>query len=78
MLKPGAYTLTFRVLGPPGEPVPAVSYSLMGESISDPIGAVVNDPITQPVYTSPTTPVGFLYPNGTQTTNPFLIVVITP
>jgi hypothetical protein len=78
LLKPGAYTLTFSVLGPPGEPVPAVSYSLMGESISDPIGAVVNDPITQPVYTSPTTPGGFLYPNGTGTTNPFLISVITP
>jgi hypothetical protein len=74
LLAPGAYTLSFRALGPPGGPIPALSYSLMGESISDPIGAVVNDPTTQPVYTSPTTPGGFLYPNGTQTTNPFLIV----
>ena len=41
----------------------------MGESISDPIGAVVNDPTTQPVYTSPTTPGGFLYPNGVTTTS---------
>jgi hypothetical protein len=74
LLAPGAYTLTFTALGPPGDPVPALSYSLTGESISDPIGAVANDPTTQPVYTSPTTPGGFLYPNGTQTTNPFLIV----
>jgi hypothetical protein len=73
LLTPGAYTLTFSVLGPPGDPVSALSYSLMGESISDPIGAVVNDPTTQPVYTSPTMPGGFVYPNGTRTATPFLI-----
>jgi hypothetical protein len=78
LLTPGAYTLSFTVLGPPGGPVPALSYSLMGESISDPIGAVVNDPTTQPVYTSPTTPGGFLYPNGVSTTASFLIAPTSP
>jgi hypothetical protein len=73
LLTPGAYTLSFTVLGPPGGPVPALSYSLMGESISDPIGAVVNDPTTQPIYTSPTTPGGYLYPNGVSTTISYLI-----
>ena len=73
LLATGAYTLSFTVLGPPGGPVPALSYSLMGESISDPIGAVVNDPTTQPVYTSPTTPGGYLYPNGVSTTSSYLI-----
>jgi hypothetical protein len=77
LLAPGAYTLSFSVLGPPGDSVPALSYSLMGESISDPIGGVPSDPTTQPVYTSPTTPGGFLYPDGTQTTVPFLISPIT-
>jgi hypothetical protein len=78
LLTPGAYTLSFTVLGPAGSPVPSLSYSLMGESISDPIGAVINDPTLTPVYTSPTTPGGFLYPNGTQTTKPFLIVPNSP
>jgi hypothetical protein len=77
LLSPGAYTLSFTVLGPPAGPVPALSYSLMGESISDPIGAVVNDPTTQPVYTSPTTPGGFLYPNGVATTSSYLITTKT-
>jgi hypothetical protein len=77
LLTPGAYTLSFSVLGPPGEAMPALSYSLMGESISDPIGGVVNDPTTQPVYTSPTMPGGFLYPDGTQTTIPYLISPVT-
>jgi hypothetical protein len=45
----------------------------MGESISDPIGAVPNDPTQTPVYTSPTTPGGFLYPNNVQSKSPFLI-----
>jgi hypothetical protein len=78
LLTPGAYTLSFTVLGPPGGPVPALSYNLIGESISDPIGGVVNDPITQPVYTSPTTPGGYLYPNGVSTTSSYLIAPKTP
>jgi hypothetical protein len=74
LLTPGAYTLSFAVLGPQGGPVPALSYSLMGESISDPIGAVVNDPTLAPDYTSPTTPGGFLYPGDVATSSPYLIV----
>ncbi len=77
LLTPGAYTLSFTVLGPPGGPVPDLLYSLTGESISDPIGGVINDPTTQPVYTSPTTPGGFLYPNGVTTTSSYLIVPTT-
>jgi hypothetical protein len=77
LLTPGAYTLSFTALGPPGGPVPALSYNLMGESISDPIGAVANDPTTTPVYTSPTTPGGFLYPNGVSTTSSYLIAPMT-
>jgi Matrixin len=74
-LKPGAYTLSFTALAPAGGPIPAMSYNLSGESLSDPIGAVLNDPTQTPVYTSPTLPGVFLYPDGTKTTNPFLIVV---
>jgi hypothetical protein len=74
LLTPGAYTLSFTVLAPAGGPVPTLSYNLSGESISDPIGAVINDPTLTPVYTDPTTPGGFLYPNGTKTTSSYLIV----
>jgi len=77
LLTPGAYSLSFTVLGPPGGPGPTLAYSLMGESISDPIGAVVNDPTTQPVYTSPTTPGGYLYPNGVSTTSSYPIAPTT-
>ncbi len=73
LLTPGAYTLSFTALVPAGRPAPALSYSLMGESISDPIGAVINDPTTQPIYTSPTTPGGYLYPNGVASSTSFLI-----
>jgi hypothetical protein len=72
-LKHGAYTLSFAALAPAGVPGPAISYNLSGESLSDPIGAVLNDPTQTPVYTSPTMPGVFLYPDGTKTTNPFLI-----
>ena len=75
-LKPGAYTLNFRALAPAGGPIPVMSYNLSGESLSDPIGAVLNDPTQTPVYTSPTMPGVFLYPDGTKTTNPFLIAPI--
>ncbi len=78
LLTPGAYTLSFAVLGPAGGPVPSLSYSLMGESISDPIGAVINDPTLTPVYTSPTIPGGYLYPNGKATTIPYLIAPAMP
>jgi hypothetical protein len=73
-LTPGAYVLRFTGLAPAGSPVPTLAYNLMGESISDPIGAVINDPTQTPIYTSPTTPGGFLYPNGTETKSSFLIV----
>jgi hypothetical protein len=76
LLDPGAYTITFIGLAPPGGSVPPLSYSLIGESISDPIGAVPSDPTTTPVYTDPTTPGVFLYPNGQPTTNPYLIAPV--
>jgi Matrixin len=76
LLDPGAYVLSFTVLGPPGGPVPTFAYSLLGESISDPIGAVVNDPTLVPIYTSPTTPGVFLYPNNVPSPIPFMIAPI--
>jgi hypothetical protein len=76
LLDPGAYILTFTVLGPPGDPVPTLAYLLLGESISDPIGAVINDPTQVPIYASPTTPGSFLYPNNVPSPIPFMIAPI--
>jgi hypothetical protein len=73
LLTPGAYSLSFTVLGPPGGPGPTLAYSLMGESISDPIGAVINDPTLTPIYQSPTMPGGFQYPGSPSTMSPYLI-----
>jgi hypothetical protein len=75
-LTPGAYTLRFTVIAPAGTAVPALSYTLVGESISDPIGAVLNDPTLTPVYNPPTMPGYFVYPDGTKTTSPFLITTL--
>jgi hypothetical protein len=75
-LTPGAYTLSFTVLSPSGSPVPTLSYSLMGEPFSDPIGPTPTDPTQTPVYNSPNMPGVYLYPDGTTTTTTFLIVPI--
>ncbi len=73
-LSPGAYTLRFSVLGVTGGNPATVAYALQGEAISDPIGPVLDDPTLTPIYTSPTMPGFFFYPDGTATRNPFLIV----
>jgi hypothetical protein len=74
-LTPGAYTLRFSVVGVSAGSTPALSYLLKGEEITDPIGPVTDDPTVNPVYTNPTMPNYFTYPDGTTTTNTFLIVL---
>jgi hypothetical protein len=73
-LTPGAYAVRFSLLGATGGSVSPVSYSLLGEGISDPIGPVPTDPTLTPIYTSPTMPGYFTYPDGTTTTDTFLFV----
>jgi hypothetical protein len=73
-LTPGAYTDRFSLLGATGGGVPPVAFSLLGEGISDPIGPVAVDPTLTPVYTSPTMPGYFTYPDGTTTTSSYLFV----
>jgi hypothetical protein len=73
-LTPGAYSVRFSLLGATGVSMPPVSYSLRGEGISDPIGPVPTDPTLTPIYTSPTMPGYFTYPDGTTTTDSFLFV----
>jgi hypothetical protein len=73
-LTPGAYTVHFDLLGVIGGSAPPVTFQLLGEGISDPIGPVADDATLTPSYTTPTMPGVFTYPNGTVTTDSFLIV----
>jgi hypothetical protein len=76
-LTPGAYTIRFSLLGATGGVVSPVGYSLLGEGISDPIGPVSVDPTLTPVYDSDTMPGFFVYPDGSVTQDPFLIVPVS-
>jgi hypothetical protein len=76
-ITPGAYTVRFSLLGVTGGSMPPVGYSLLGEGISDPIGPVSVDPSLTPVYDSDTMPGFFVYPDGSVTEDPFLIVPVS-
>jgi hypothetical protein len=73
-LTPGAYKVRFVLLGAVSGSVSPLAFNLLGEGISDPIGPVADDPTLTPVYTSPTTPGIFTYPNGSTTRSSFLFV----
>jgi hypothetical protein len=72
-LTPGAYTLRFAAVGPAGGTPPPLSYALMGEVVSDPIGPTVSDPSLTPVYTAPGNPGIFTYPGSVTTTQSYWI-----
>ncbi len=72
-LTPGAYILRFAVSGTGSNLVAPLSYSLVGGSISDPIGPALEDPTLAPVYTSPTMPGLFVYPGPVVTPFSYLI-----
>jgi hypothetical protein len=73
-LTPGAYTVQFTASTPSGVSATTVSYNLLGEDTSDPIGPTLNDPTLTPLYTSPTLPNMFVYPGGITTPKPYLLV----
>jgi hypothetical protein len=73
LLAPGAYTVNFTAVTPGGTPA-ALTFQLFGASITDPIGPVITDPTTTPMYTNPGNPFSYIYPNGTVSLNPFLLV----
>jgi hypothetical protein len=75
-LTPGPYVVHFTALGPIDASTPPITYSLLGESISDPIGPVPDDPSLTPVYTSPTQPGYFAYPIDIVTTSSFVFLMV--
>jgi hypothetical protein len=52
LLTPGAYTARFTAIKGRG-PASALTYSLHGSNLTDPIGPALNDPTLQPLYTQP-------------------------
>ncbi len=74
LLLPGAYTFRIAAVAPPGGPTPALSFRLLGEGISDPIGPAINDPTLAPAYTAPGLPGWFAYPGSIATRAPYLFV----
>lgn len=62
---PGAYKVRVQNRGS----VP-VNFALDGASISDPLGPVISDPTTDPLYLYSSLPLQFVYPGGTITTSP--------
>ena len=71
LLKPGTYHVQFEQLGTTAP----LAFSVRGESGTDPIGPVANDPTTAPQFIDPTTSGQYIYPGGTISTQPYLWVV---
>jgi Matrixin len=67
-LAPGEYHVRMTVVAGSGP----VTFSVSGNSITDPIGPQPADSTLAPQYQNLLDPNSFLYPNGTVTTDPFL------
>ncbi len=74
-LAPGAYVIRFGSVIPDGRPIQTVTFALLGDNISDPVGPVIADPTIWPTYQCPNRPAMFCYPGGRQSPKPSLIVV---
>ena len=68
LLSPGPYRLRVTTTGPSG----SVQFRIDGGVITDPIGPQPANSAAAPQFQDPAQPTAFLYPNGTQTTDPFL------
>jgi hypothetical protein len=86
LLPPGAYTARFTATFTHGAALP-LSFSLTGNSLTDPIGPALNDPTLAPLYSQPNAnsvlpsdpipgAVYYYYPNGAVILDPFLWVAL--
>jgi hypothetical protein len=86
LLPPGAYTARFTATVTHGTALP-LSFSLNGNSLTDPIGPALNDPTLAPLYSQPNAnsvlpsnpipgAVYYYYPNGAVILDPFLWVAL--
>ena len=72
ILPPGEYSVTFRSL----DPTQKTQFLLRGDSLTDPIGPVIDSSTLLPQYRSPLNPNLFLYPEGTTSSDPSLWLLI--
>jgi hypothetical protein len=73
LLSPGAYTVRLSVLTPGGAPG-SLTFELRGAALTDPIGPVITNPTTLPMYTNPGDPFTYYYPDGTVSEIPYLFI----
>jgi hypothetical protein len=72
MLAPGQYTVEFNVIPAQGQ-FSALTYTVTGGVLTQPMGPIVHSPTYQPIYLGPPGPITtYLYPNGTLSTIPYL------
>ena len=72
MLPPGQYTVVFSAITIHGS-LPALTYTVRGGVLSQPMGPVVHNPTYQPLYLASPGPIPtYRYPNGALSTIPFL------
>jgi len=65
LLIPGQYSVQFSAVATDTGRLPTLSYSVLGNVISDPIGPIIHDPTYKPIYLGPPGPTTtYLYPNG--------------
>lgn len=72
LLDPGEYTVQIAAQGLAINET--VTYALIGDRLTDPIGPPVTDPTTKPIYVCPDTSSVYCYPGSPPTTDPVLVV----
>lgn len=77
LLTPGSYRVRFAVVAPDGIAVPSLGFRLLGEAISDPIGPAIQNPTLTPVFTNPTKPGTYIYPNAVVSPIPYWMATIS-
>jgi len=72
LLDPGSYVVQVNALGIDSGPLGDIQYQLLGASVTGPLGPVIRDPTSQPVFACPGQPGTFCYPGGVRSSDPFL------
>lgn len=75
LLVPGAYTARFSIQSASGAALPSLGFSLLGMTLSDPIGPVVDDPTLAPKYVCMLSPMLFCYPTAIVSSRPILLIL---
>ena len=72
LLPPGTYSVRVIAVSLGNSPPPQIAYSILGGSVSEPVGPPPDDPTGDPVFECPDNPDLFCYPGGILSSDPFL------